>query len=145
MDFIKINITHLINLLENYGKSISINIITFLLANLTDFISYLAAKDILNLGLGILLGSQISKITIAITDLLIKPILNSIIIFNNDKFENLTFSIFTIEFKIGEILLNLIQFMGTLFCLYLIWKLSTQTNYKDIESFLENLKLKLTE
>jgi large-conductance mechanosensitive channel len=128
----------IINEISNLFNILIKNIINFLIINLKDFIYYLEEKKIINLAIGILLGTQLSKITNAITEYIFSPIIEKSSTLYNGKLENLTYKILNIEFKIGKIFIVLIQSIMILFFIYSFWKFSS-TELKNIENILINI------
>jgi large-conductance mechanosensitive channel len=95
------------------------------------------------MGIALLLGTQVSQLTVTITNLIIKPILDKLISFTGIGFENITYNILTVEFKLGQIILALIQFLSTLFCIYIIWQISITSDFTLFGNLLQDIKVNI--
>jgi large-conductance mechanosensitive channel len=123
------------------SKLLLLNSLNFLIINLKDFIKFLLEKNILQTGIGLLIASQVGKLTTAVTEFIITPILEKINIFYDGKFENLTYTIIGIDFKIGQFLLIIIQLLLTLICVYFLWKLTLNANINSIDQLINPVKI----
>jgi len=119
-------------------------IINFILDNLKDFFIYLKNSNILNIGFGMVLGTQITLFVSAVLDYIFKPIIDRFIILFNKKFDEITYCIFDIQIQLGKFLLVLIKFLMTLYLVYIISKLSKTLKFEEIELFLVNIKQRLS-
>ena len=129
------NIKEIINILNIF----IIKINNFLIINLKDFIFYLKHRNIINLIIALVLGTHISKISNEITQSIISPIIEKSSIFYNFKLENLTYNILNIEFKIGKLLILIIENILILFIIYIFfWKFST-IEFTNIEKLFTNV------
>jgi large-conductance mechanosensitive channel len=135
MIYINNNIQEIINFLNIF----IIKINNFTLINLKDFRDYLKDRNIINLIIALVVGTHISKISNEITQSIISPIIEKSSIFYNFKLENLTYNILNIEFKIGKLLILIIENILILFIIYIFfWKFST-IEFNDIEKLFTNV------
>lgn len=119
----------------NLLKLILYFFIDFSLSNLVDFLQFLIDKNIIQLGIGLVLASQMNKIIQIFNDYIFTPLFESISPIMNIKISNIEYNVLGINFKIGPIIIILIQFVLTLFMIYLLWKLTSQ----DLIKLKENL------
>ena len=123
---IKLFIIKIIILITNFFKNYTIDFLNFLDTN------------IIKTCVAILLSSQILILTTTLTNTIINPILKKIS-FSDENIKNIKYTKFGIEFKIGEFISNLLSFIIVASIIFLIWKLSTVTDYKFINNNLNNI------
>ena len=117
-----------------------ITIISFLKNNLVGFLKFLFDRNIIQTGIGIIIASQVGKITNVIVDALINPVVKRLSVGTIDDINEWEINIFDIKIKIGLILSTIINFLLITFIVYYIWKLSQDTNFDFIKEFLEDSK-----
>lgn len=114
-------------------------IIEFLKIYSYDFISFLLDKRIIQLAVGILISTQVVKLTTTITDSIINPILKKIS-FAQDEFDKVKYNRFGIEFKIGKIITDLITFFMVASIVFYIWNLTNYVNPNIINNILDTFE-----
>lgn len=145
---------HILHNSKKYAYSFASNIkviilsilssaINFLLFNLKDFLKFLLEKNILQMGIGMIVATQVGKITTAITDYIITPILDKTLFLYGGKFQDIKYTILGIDFQLGEIIIVLLEFILTLMIIYSIWKFSSYTDLNSIEHMLADAKIKI--
>lgn len=87
-----------------------------------DFFNFLNKRNVINTGIGIIVGTQIRSITDVVVRNLINPIVNKSLP-RNMELEKIEITIFDIKFKIGQILNKLLEFFIIMFIIYNIFQL----------------------
>jgi large-conductance mechanosensitive channel len=130
------------NIIKLESKAFNLLILTleFLKLNLAGFIKFLFDKNIIQTSIGIIIASQIGKLTNLFVDTILNPIINKLTSGAFKKNEDWVVTFFDIELKIGLIISNLINFILVIFIIYNIWKLSNYTDFSFITNFLEETK-----
>jgi large-conductance mechanosensitive channel len=128
-----------INFLENI-QILLILIIDFLKSNLAGFIKFLFDKSIIQTGIGIIIATQISKLTNLFVESIINPIVNRVSLGTVDNINQWELSIFDITLKIGLIISGVINFLSITVIVYYIWKFSLHSNFEFINNLLEETK-----
>lgn len=143
-----LEISNKVNLLlskfEIFFKIFLISIINFLKKYLAGFVKFLFDRNIVQTGIGIIIASQISKLTGLFIDTLINPIITRITAGNVKTMEEWSINIFDIKIKIGLIISSLVNFVLLVFIIYQIWQLSQITDFKVINNLLDNTKENIT-
>jgi large-conductance mechanosensitive channel len=93
-----------------------------------DFINFLNKRNIINTGVGIVVGTQVRTITDVIVRNLINPIVNKSLP-KNIELEKVEVNFLGIKFKIGEIINKLLEFFLIMFLIYQIYRI-----HKEIEA-----------
>jgi large-conductance mechanosensitive channel len=93
-----------------------------------DFINFLNKKNIINTGIGIVVGTQVRSITDVIVRNLINPIVNKSLP-KHIELEKIEVYLLGIKFKIGEIINKLLEFFIIMFLIYQIYRI-----HKEIEA-----------
>ena len=114
-------------------------ILGFLKIYSSDFINFLLDKRIIHMAIGILISSQVVTLTITITDSIINPILQKLS-FTKNEFNHIKYNRFGIEFKIGQLITNLITFFMVLTIVFYIWNLTNLTNSNIINDILNTVE-----
>jgi large conductance mechanosensitive channel len=97
-----------------------------------DFINFLSKRNVINTGIGLIIGNQIRIITEIFVKNVINPIVNNSLP-KNVKLEKIELKIFNINFKIGEIINKILEFLIIMFIIYNIFQLQkTLENSKSI-------------
>lgn len=117
-----------------------ISLIIFLKNNLVGFLKFLLDKNIIQTGIGIIIATQISKLTNVIVDAFINPIVKRLSIGTIDDINEWELEIFDIKIKIGLILSTIINFLLITLVVYYIWKFSQNTKFDFINDLLEDSK-----
>jgi large-conductance mechanosensitive channel len=114
--------------------------LNFVKNNLSGFLKFLFDKNIIQTSVGIIIASQIGKITNIIVESLINPIVKRLSVGTIDNINNWELNLFDINIKIGLILYTIINFLLVAIVVYHIWKLSQNTNFDYIKDTIENIK-----
>lgn len=121
-------------------KNTLIIFLNFVKNNLSGFLKFLFDKNIIQTSVGIIIASQIGKITNIIVESLINPIVKRLSVGTIDNIDNWEFTLFDINIKIGLILYTIINFLLIAIVVYHIWKLSQNTNFDYIKNVIEDIK-----
>jgi large-conductance mechanosensitive channel len=93
-----------------------------------EFFDFLNKRNIINTGIGIVVGTQVRTITDIIVRNLINPIVNKSLP-KNIELEKIDVNLLGIKFKIGEIINKLLEFFLIMFLIYQIYRI-----HKEIEA-----------
>jgi len=103
-------------------------------SNFSNFIKFMSKQDIVNVAIGLILASQLTNLSTLLTDQLFTPIINKIS-GKDKKLADYKITLFSIEFKIGLIIMNIINLLLLVLFVYIIYTIS-----KDgIELILEDI------
>jgi large-conductance mechanosensitive channel len=134
------DINKIIKNTENNIVDVILIILNFLKLNLAGFLKFLFDKNIIQSSIGIIIASQIAKLTNLFVDTVFNPIVNRITGGTIKKYEDLTITIFDINIKIGLIMSTVINFLLIVFIIYNIWKISQYTNFDFITNLITETK-----
>jgi len=115
-------------------------LVNFFKNHLVGFIRFLFDRNIIQTGVGIIIATNISKITIVIVDAFITPIIKRLSFGTVDDINNWELELFDIKIKIGLILVTILNFLFTTVVVYHIWKLSQIINTNVINDLLDITK-----
>jgi large-conductance mechanosensitive channel len=104
-------------------KIINNIIILFIIMNTNEFIDFINERQVISIGLGLIIASQLAILTQTITTSLINPIVNKILGDNTKQLSELTINIFGIEIFVGKIISQFINLLLILILLFYIWKI----------------------
>ena len=121
-----------INYVGNRTKAVTYSLFDFIKTNLEGFLGFLLDRNILSVGIGLIVATQVNKITTMFVESVISPILNRIMGTNTDKFKDYRVEVFGIKFELGNLIIQFINMILTLFIIYLIWRISLLPNFKSI-------------
>jgi large-conductance mechanosensitive channel len=148
MDFINnalVSLRSLLNFIINEVQIVIIDILQFIINfsadNLKNFIQFIFDKNIIQMCIGIIVATQIGTLSNVFNDIIIKPILEKSSIVNNEKIENIKYSLLGIEFRIGTLLITIIKLLVTFMIVFIIYKISTDVNIGNFFKKLSQIKL----
>uniref|UniRef100_A0A6C0EDT1 Large conductance mechanosensitive channel protein n=1 Tax=viral metagenome TaxID=1070528 RepID=A0A6C0EDT1_9ZZZZ len=148
MDFINnalVSLRSLLNFIINEVQIVIIAILQFIINfsadNLKSFIQFIFDKNIIQMCIGIIVATQIGTLSNVFNDIIIKPILEKSSIVNNEKIENIKYSLLGIEFRIGTLLITIIKLLVTFMIVFIIYKISTDVNIGNFFKKLSQIKL----
>lgn len=124
--------------------SLLIYVVSILKNNLADFIKFLFDKNIIQTGIGIIIATQISKLTNLVSEVLINPIVNRITAGTVKDINEWKITFFDIEIKIGLLISSIINFVFVVVIVFYIWKISKNTNFKFITDILSDTEQKIS-
>ena len=133
-------VENLANFTEHHFNSGVTSVIDVVKENIEDMLKFILNRNIVQMGVGLIIASNVGKITTSVTDFIISPIVNR---FTNGQIkdvEKYTIEIAGIEFKVGALMLNIINFILTIIVLYYIWRLTQLTSFDFIKDLLEGIK-----
>jgi large-conductance mechanosensitive channel len=104
------------------------------------FLAFLLDRNILSVGIGLIIATQLSKISNSFIESIVSPIINKVIGSNTDTLKEYRIEIFGIKFEIGNLLINIINLIFIIFLIYFIWRFSFIFDKKIGEQKLEALK-----
>lgn len=103
-------------LIENQGSMIT--------NHFTEIINFLLEKNLVQTAIGLIVASQISKLTNTLTDVIVDPIVQFLTFGKTKQLEDYKIKIYKIDFKIGLLIANIINIIIVLIIIFYIWKLS---------------------
>ena len=121
-----------INYIGNRTQAVTYSLFDFIKTNLEGFLGFLLDRNILSVGIGLIVATQVNKITTIFVESVISPILNRIMGSNSDKFKDYRVEVFGVKFELGNLITQFINMILTLFIIYLIWRVSLLPNFKSI-------------
>jgi large conductance mechanosensitive channel len=90
-----------------------------------DFMTFLLERNIFQTGVAFVIAAQVNKFMLDIMNSLISPIVSKALDVNSkSKLENKTLRLFGIEFKIGILIMSIINFLVIMLLIFYIFKLS---------------------
>ena len=118
----------------------TLQILNFLKLNLAGFLKFLFNKNIIQTGIGIIVASQIGKITNMFVDTILNPIIERVTRGSIKSHEDLVITVFDVKIKIGIIISHLINFMLITYIIYNIWRISQYSNFDFITNIITETK-----
>ena len=136
-----LNITQsTVNKIDDQFTQFIINIINFFKSQVDGIMSFIFNKNIIQTCIGLIIASQVSKLTTMLIDIIITPIIQRITGDQAAKLEEVKITILGVNLQIGLFLSKLINFIIILIIVYYIWKLSTLPNFNSIKTSLDSAK-----
>lgn len=124
---------------EKFNDAVG-SVIDIIKLNITDMLKFILSKNIVQTGVGIIIATNINKLTVAVSDFVISPIVNRLTNGDVKDIEKYTIEIAGVEFKVGTLILNIISFILTVIIVYYIWVLMQLPNFEFINKILEDIK-----
>ena len=140
MDITQVDTKKIIDLAEYQIKSTLISIIDAFKYNIAGFLKFLFERNIVQIGIGIVIASNVTRLTNLIVELIFNPIIQRITFGSIKNIENWTITYFDITIKIGVVLSNIINFIFIVLLIYFVWKLSQSTDFNFVTRLLEDTK-----
>ena len=109
---VKETVTTTINKTNNMFNTGLLHLINFVQSQTTSFFEFMTTQKVIQIGIGLLIASQLGDFTKSINENLIVPIVNTIM--NDPKSKKLSehkITILGVEIKTGKLLINLINFL----------------------------------
>lgn len=128
-----------VNVVENIFKDSIIFVLNILKTHSTGLLRFLFDKNLIQMGIGIMVATQVSKLTSIITDNIISPIINKLTGEDVAKFEDYTYTLFGINFKLGIVITNLVNCLLVLLIIYNIYQLSKITDFSFLGSRIDKI------
>ena len=89
-----------------------------------DFLQFIFKQNVIQIGIGLLIATQLSILTKLMSDEFFGPIIQKFINNKDKKLEDYKVSVFGIEFKVGLFILNFINFIFVIIFIYFLYKLT---------------------
>jgi large-conductance mechanosensitive channel len=118
------------------------NILDVARNNLVGVMTFLFEKKLIQTAIGLIIATQIGKFTNVLNEVIISPIMQIITFGQVKKLEDFKINIFGIEFKLGLLIINLLDFVFVVIIVYYIWRISRLKNFDFIQTFLDTAKAK---
>ena len=105
-----------------------------------DFLRFLFKQNLIQLGIGLLVATQLSAFTTNITTNILSPIINSLSTGSQKNLADYTITIFGITFKIGNVIVGIINLILMIIVIYFLYQLTKITNFDFINKLLPTEK-----
>lgn len=105
----------------------------------SDLFKFFFERNIIQTAVGLIIASQISNIAKVISDSIIKPLFDKFVLNKNKNFDQIQYKFLGIEFKLGNLILELIKLLMIILMMYLLWKGSQIQNFDFIKTTVEKL------
>ena len=129
-----------VNKIDNQFTNFIINILNFFKSQVDGIMLFIFNKNIIQTCIGLIIASQVSKLTTMLIDIIITPIIQRLTGNETSKLEEVKINILGVNLQIGLFLSKLINFIIILIIVYYIWKLSTLPNFNIIKTSLDSAK-----
>lgn len=130
-----------LNMFSNNIKSYILFAIVYIMkiftSNFDNFMKFMVSKNVVGLGIGILLGTQIGNFINSVNRIILTPIIKYIENKNNNLY-SISYNIFGIDIKYGELLLSVINLIISLLIIYIMWYF-TNMEGSVVTNYLNNL------
>ena len=130
----------IINILKSKIIIIIVYILNIIKYNYEKFLVFLISNNIIQLAIGIILGTQIGNFTNSLNSILLTPIIKYIDERNNNL-NSFDYNLFGIKIKYGELILCFIQLFTSMLIIYLLWYLTSMSDFKIFDKQLQSLFL----
>lgn len=133
-DNFNMHFNNIINNIKSYILFIIINMIKIFSSNYQSFMNFIVSEKVIGLGIGILLGTQVGNFITSVNSIILTPIIKYI----DDKNKNInsiTYNIFGIDIKYGELLLSFINLIVSLLIIYVMWYFTNSENVHLIQNY----------
>ena len=101
---------------------------------ISEFRTFIERGNVIDLAVGVVMGSAFSKIVTSVVDDLLMPIIG--IIIGGHDFSNLSINVGSAEIKYGSLINNIINFFIISFCIFILVKFInklTSINKKEVK------------
>ncbi len=101
---------------------------------ISEFRTFIERGNVVDLAVGVVMGSAFSKIVTSVVDDLLMPIIG--IIIGGHDFSNLSINVGSAEIKYGSLINNIINFFIISFCIFILVKFInklTSINKKEVK------------
>lgn len=96
---------------------------------LKEFKKFIARGNVVDLAVGVVVGSAFSKIVSSLVDNIIMPLVG--IIIGGIDFTKLSLTIFDVEVQYGIFLQNVVDFLIIAFCIFMVVKFINKVTHKE--------------
>ena len=96
---------------------------------LKEFKKFISRGNVVDLAVGVVVGSAFSKIVSSLVDNIIMPLVG--IVIGGIDFTKLSFTIFNVEVLYGIFLQNVVDFLIIAFCIFIVVKIFNKVTRKE--------------
>jgi len=128
---------NIINNIKSYILFVIIYMMKIFNSNYDNFIKFIVSKNVIGLGIGILLGTQIGNFINSVNRIILTPIIKYIEN-KNSNLNSISYNVFGIDIKYGELLLSVINLIISLLIIYIMWYF-TNIESGVVTNYLNNL------
>jgi large-conductance mechanosensitive channel len=107
--------------MSEYIKQIILSLVYAIKTNSLELQNFIKQRQLTNVALGILVGVQVNSFCNSLTNNIIVPIVDSLNFVNDTKIENITYDIFGINIKIGNLIISVLKLALTILIIYILW------------------------
>ena len=94
-----------------------------------EFKKFISRGNVVDLAVGVVIGSEFSKIVSSLVDNIIMPLVG--ILIGGIDFTKLSLTIFGVEVQFGIFLQNVVDFLIIAFCIFIVVKLFNKLTHKE--------------
>lgn len=141
--------TKIVETAKNISTSLNdkvISIFNYIIDILKDqsesFLRFLFQQNLIQLGIGLLVATQLSAFTTNVSTNILAPIINSLSTGSQKNLADYTITIFGITFKVGTVIVGIINLILMIVVIYLLYQLTKITNFEFINRLLPTEKNK---
>ena len=105
-----------------------------------DFLRFLFKQNLIQLGIGLLVATQLSAFTTNVSTNVLAPIINSLSTGSQKNLADYTITIFGVTFKVGTVIVGIINLLLMIIVIYFLYQLTKITNFDFINKLLPTEK-----
>ena len=94
-----------------------------------EFKKFISRGNVMDLAVGVVVGSAFSKIVSSLVDNIIMPLVG--ILIGGIDFTKLSFTIFNVKVEYGIFIQNVVDFLIIAFCIFMVVKLFNKLTHKE--------------
>ena len=113
-------------------KDVTQTVVKTTFDTLNEFKDFIISKGIISVAIGLIVASQINVLTKSLSQGIIDPIISKGLSVVTKDLSNIVITIFSVDFKVGMIISDIINLLFVVIFVFLIWKLSNFV-YKKYE------------
>jgi large-conductance mechanosensitive channel len=106
------------------------------------FLRFLFQQNLIQLGIGLLVATQLSAFTTNVSTNILAPIINSLSTGSQKNLADYTITIFGVTFKVGNVIVGIINLLLMIIVIYFLYQLTKITNFEFINRLLPTEKNK---
>lgn len=141
--------TKIVETAKNISTSVNdkvISIFNYIIDILKDqsesFLRFLFQQNLIQLGIGLLVATQLSAFTTNVSTNILAPIINSLSTGSQKNLADYTITIFGVTFKVGTVIVGIINLLLMIIVIYFLYQLTKITNFEFINRLLPTEKNK---
>ena len=112
------------NTYKKHFKNVTTQVTKTTLQTLIEFKDFIVSKGIVSVAIGLIIASQINVLTKSLSQGMIDPIISKGLSIVTKDLSSIVVSIFSVDFKVGMIISDVINLLFVIIFVFMIWKLS---------------------